>query len=110
MSKEKFKKFIKEHKKGLIIGSCSIVGACALYVIGNKMKTKSINDKAFDDSWVADLLLDCLECVKVDGVDTYVPIMEDELYNIVGSPFYVKDPSGEKLLVKTVLAFGVKEN
>lgn len=57
MSMEKLKKFVKEHKTGLIVGTVTIVNVAAMVVVGVKCRKPKLNDFAISkDPYFTDLL------------------------------------------------------
>ena len=105
--KNKINGFIKRHKRGLIIGSLSVAGLCALGLISCKIK---IRKAKISDNWnnnqVADLLTSCLECAK-ESTDCLV-ITGDDLHDIVGNDLYINAPDSSKLLINSMMIFGEK--
>lgn len=112
MTKEKFKAFVKDHKREIAIGAvvvagtvCTIVGVRGIKVSRNKVKAYK---EAVDglNQFNNDL------CEAMSGCNCYVPVTYDEVCHAAASGHLgehrLVDPDGGIMKVKKFIAFGNK--
>lgn len=110
MNKEKIKKFIKEHKGEIIVGSVIMIGAAALTVIGVKcgLPEQFANcKKEYTDA--VEFMNTASECC--DGCTVYNRITVEELQAIIDNGIDIantplRDPDNRLMIVENIIVFG----
>ena len=113
MTKESFKKFVKDHKTQIISGTLMAIGTAALTVVGIKI---SKCPRAKSDSILNDdkLFIDLLETIDdaSAGCNNYVMITTSEIASAIEKGVIngnvLRDPDGKLLEIKNLIAFGNK--
>lgn len=115
MTKNEFKKFIKDHKKEIAIGVGTVIFGGAVFIITRK-KLKLIReiDQSYLDEFVSksvDVKLFEEMCEAIDevreGSKMYVPIIKDDLVEMFDNDRPVfEDPNGALLEVTGGIFFG----
>ena len=111
MTIKNVKKFVKEHKKGIIGGAVAIAGVTALTMIGIKCRTPKLTD--FTDSVDAKFLDLCNTVEKAcKDCTVYVPttleqtITEIDNARVIDNKYFLEAPDKKLFEVKNVILFG----
>ena len=113
MTKESFKKFVKDHKTQIISGTLMAIGTAALTVAGvNIIKClRAKSDSILNDD---KLFIDLLETIDdaSAGCNNYVMITTSEIASAIDKGVIngnvLRDPDGKLLEIKNLIAFGNK--
>lgn len=109
MTKETFKKFVKDHKAELIGGTICVVSGAALAVLGVKWSRKTTAETWMKDNEEIVKLLHTVD-EAADGCRNYVKLSLSELADSIDKDIiaqnYVRDPDGELFEVKNLIIFG----
>ena len=111
MTKESFKKFVKDHKTQIISGTLMAIGTAALTVVGIKI---SKCPRAKSDSILNDdkLFIDLLETIDdaSAGCSNYIMITASDIASAIDrgviNENVLRDPDGKLLEIKNIIAFG----
>lgn len=110
MAIEKIKKFVREHKKEIIIGSAVAAGTAVLAVVGVKCGVpKKFAELKQNAEYASDFNNQL--CVAMTGCKQYLRLEREDIADLFakadGSGEYVLvDPDGRKLRVESMIAFG----
>ena len=110
MAKKNFKKFVKDHKKEIIVSTVTVIGGAALVALGVKF-----SNKARASSWIEDnkIFMDlfktvdeaCVGCTDYARITLpEIAAMVDKDGNVMDHVFI--DPNGKLFEIKNLIAFG----
>ena len=111
MTKESFKKFVKDHEAELIGGTVCVVSGVALGVLGVKLNRKTTAESWMKDNkefvellhTVDEACVGCKEYVMVTLPEIAAAIDKDGIVQDC-----VRDPDGNLLEIKNLIIFGNK--
>lgn len=113
MTKESFKKFVKDHKTQIISGTLMAIGTAALTVVGIKISKcpRAKSDSILNDDKLFIELLETIDDASA-GCNNYLMVTQPEIASAIDkgliSTNVLRDPDGKLLEIKNLIAFGNK--
>lgn len=113
MTKEKFKTFVKDHKREIIIGTIVIVGTvCTIVGVKGINRVRQNRIKAYKEAIEGLNEFNNALCEAMSDCSNYVPVTYDEVCRAAANGHLMKncwsDPDGSVIEIKKFIAFGNK--
>ena len=113
MTKESFKKFVKDHKTQIIYGTLMAIGTAALTAVGIKISKcpRAKSDSILNDDKTFIKLLETIDDASA-GCNNYVMMTTSEITSAIDKGAIngnvLRDPNGKLFEIKNLIAFGNK--